>query len=62
MAKKAKSTKKAEPKKKAAKVSGTCGMTPCNQGGRCVQLKVTKCEGHAGPPCADPDCPEWGRW
>ena len=62
MAKKTKETKKAEPKKQTAKECKICGNTPCNLGGRCVQTKVLKCEGHAGPPCADPDCPEWGRW
>ena len=26
------------------------------------EVVVVKCEGHSGPPCEDPACPEWGRW
>ena len=47
MAKKAKATKKAEPKPKVKKEE---------------KKERPKCEGHSGPPCADPDCLEWGRW
>jgi len=49
MAKKAKATQKAEPKKKVAKE-----VTK--------EAVVEECKGHSGPPCAHPDCPEWGRW
>jgi hypothetical protein len=49
MAKKAKATKKAEPKKEVAKK-----VTK--------EVVVKECKGHSGPPCKDPNCPEWGRW
>jgi len=49
MAKKAKETKKAEPKKKVAKK-----VTK--------EVVVEECKGHSGPPCEKPNCPEWGRW
>ena len=51
MAKKSKTSteKKAEPKAKKAEK-------------KVAKKEVPKCEGHSGPPCADPDCVEWGRW
>ena len=26
------------------------------------EVVVKECKGHSGPPCEDPNCPEWGRW
>tara|TARA_R100000008_G_C3469167_1_gene108081 strand:- start:91 stop:246 length:156 start_codon:yes stop_codon:yes gene_type:complete len=51
MAKKAKATKKAEPKPEVKKEEK-----------KVEKKEIPKCEGHSGPPCADPDCLEWGRW